>query len=116
MQRISSAIRRILHKSALILGLLSLIMSSLFIQQPSLAAPISAEGQKLIQQEQQDKESETANLRQQSYEEQVEAAQNPDQIYEKNLKVYEKDNPGPGLVEKAVEGAEKLVDKVTGKE
>ena len=113
MQQIFSAIRRTFHKSALILGLLSLIVSSLFIfQQPTAAAAISTEGQKLTQQEQMDKGSETANLRQQNYEEEVKAAQDPGKAYEKSLK----ENPGPGLVDKAVQGAEKLVDKVRGKE
>lgn len=113
MQRIFSAIGRALRKSVLILITLSLLVLSLFIfvQQPSLAAPASAEGQKLIQQEKSDQESESANLRQQDYEEQVKAEKNLDKIYRENLK----ENPGPGLVDKAVEGAEKLVDKVTGK-
>lgn len=112
MQQIFSAMQRAFRKSALVVSMLSLILSSLFmfVQQPSLAAPISAEGQKLIQQEQRDKESETANLRQQNYDEQVKAARAPDEVYEKNLK----ENPGPSLVDKAVEGAEKLVDKVKG--
>lgn len=119
MQRIFSSLGRKFRKSILIVGMLSLIALSglfIFVEQPSLAAPISTGGQKLIQQEKMDKESEAANLRQQDYEEQLKAAKDPDKVYEENLKAYKEENPGPGLVDKAVEGAEKLVDKVTGKE
>lgn len=118
MQRIFSAIGQIFHKSVLILSMLCLLTFSslfIFVQQPSLAA-VSTEGQKLIQQEKKDKESETANLRNQEYEEQLKAEKNPDKVYEENLKEERQANPGPGLVDKAVEGAGKLVDKVTGKE
>lgn len=117
MQRFLSALGQFC-KTILILGTISLITLSglfVFVEQPSLAAPVSAGGEKLIQQEQQDKESEAANLREQNYEEQVKASGNIDKVYEKNLKTYEKENPGEGLIEKTVEGAEKLVDKVTGK-
>jgi len=119
MQAVFSAVGQTFRKSVFVLIMLGLVaLSSLliFAQQPSLAAPISAEGQKLIQQEKMDKESEAANLREQSYEEQVKAAADPDKVYEENLKAYKEENPGPGLIDQAVEGAEKLVDKVTGKQ
>lgn len=119
MQRIFSVLGQAFRKSILILAMLSLIsLSSLFIfvEQPSLAAPISTEGQKLIQQEKMDKESETANLRQQEYEEEVEAEKDPEKVYEKNLKAYEESNPDEGIIQKAVEGTKGLIEKVTGKE
>ena len=119
MQRILSAIGQAFRKSILILVMLSLFaLSSLFIfaEQPSLAAPISPQGQKLIQQEKMDRESETANLREQNYEEQVEAAKNPDKAYEENLKAYKKANPDEGLLERTVEGTKDLVNKVTAKD
>ena len=118
MQRFLSALGQF-RKTILIVGTISLLTLSglfIFVEQPSLAAPVSAGGEKLIQQEKQDKESQAANLRQQSYEEQVNASKDIDKVYEENLKTYEKENPGEGLIEKTVEATEKLVDKVTGKE
>ena len=118
MQRIFSVLGQAFRKSILTLAMLSLIsLSSLFIfvAQPSVAAPVSTEGQKLIQQDKMDKESETANLRQQDYEEEVEAEKDPEKVYEQNLKAYKKSNPDEGIVEKTVEGAKELVEKVTGK-
>ncbi len=119
MQAIFSTLNQAVRKSILSLVMLSLlILSSLFIfvQQPSLAAPISREGQKLIQQENLDKESATADERSKDYEAEIEAAKDPDKVYEENLKSYQESHPGEGLVDKTVEGAEKLVDKVTGKD
>ncbi len=118
MQRFLSALGQF-RKTILIVGTISLLTLSglfIFVEQPSLAAPVSAGGEKLIQQEKQDKESQAANLRQQSYEEQVNASKDIDKVYEENLKTYEKENPGEGFIEKTVEATEKLVDKVTGKE
>ena len=73
MQRIFATMKQALGNSFLILGILSLsIVSSLFIffASPSLAAPISTEGQKLIQQEELDKNSQkAAEDRTYSYEE-----------------------------------------------
>lgn len=117
MQRIFSTLGQLFHNRILILGVLSLtILSSLFIfiAAPSYAAPISTESQKLIQQEQLDQQSQVANQRAQEYEEQVEAAENPEKVYEKNLKVYKQANPDQNIVEKAVEGAKDLVDEATG--
>lgn len=123
MQRIFTSLKQTFSKKLLTLLTLSLcILSSLFIfiQQPSLAASVSTEGKKLIEQEILDKHSTAANLKNQAsesredaYEEQVEAAKDPDKIYEENLKEIRKANPDEGLIEKAVEGAKEAVEKVT---
>jgi hypothetical protein len=116
MQRIFANMKHALGNSFLILGILSLsIVSSLFIffTSPSLAAPVSTEGQKLIQQEKLDKDSQKAvEDRSYSYEEQVEAAKDPDKVYEKNAKAYQESHPGENLVEEAAEGAQKLIKNV----
>ena len=114
MQRILESVKQAFRKSLLILALMSLIsLSSLFIfaTQPSLAA---TPNQKPIQQQNIDIDSQSS--REQAYEEQVKAAQNPEKVYEENLKDFKKENPDESLVKKTVEGAEKLVGKVTGKE
>jgi len=67
----------------------------MFATQPSYAA-----NQKLIQQENMDRESQTANQREQAYDEQLKAAEDPDKVYEQNLKAYKRANPDEGLVEK----------------
>ncbi|MBV8885175.1 MAG: hypothetical protein JO235_14435 [Chroococcidiopsidaceae cyanobacterium CP_BM_RX_35] len=117
MQRIFATMKQALGNSFLILGILSLsIVSSLFIffASPSLAAPISAEGQKLMQQEKLDKDSQEATAdRSYSYEEQVKAAEDPDKVYEKNAKAYKESHPGENLVEEAAEGAQKLIKNAT---
>ena len=115
MQRILESVKQAFRKSILILALMSLIsLSSLFIfaTQPSLAATPTF--QKPIQQQNIDIDSQ--NSREQAYEEQVKAAENPEKVYEENLKDFKKENPDESLVEKTVEKAEKLVGKVTGKE
>lgn len=120
MQRILKSVKQAFRKSILILALMSLIsLSSLFIfaTQPSKAATPNQKltpTQKPIQHKTIDIDSQ--NSREQAYEEQVKAAEDPDKVYEENLKEFKKENPDEGLVEKTVEGAEKLVDKVTGKE
>jgi multidrug efflux pump subunit AcrB len=119
MQRIFSALKSGFRQSLLILSLLSLIaLSSLFISvEPSQAAPMSSEGQKLIQQESMDKASQaTGDKRSQAYEEQVQAAKDIDKVYEDNAKVYKGSQPAENLIEKTKEGAQKLVDKATAKE
>ncbi len=118
MQRIFSTLKQTFRQSILILALMSLIsLSGLFIfATPSLAAPISTEGQKLIQQEQMDKASQTANQRERAYDEQIKAAEDPDKVYEENLKAEGRANPDEGIVQKTVEGTKDLVDKVTGNE
>lgn len=110
MQKMVAIIKQAFRKSILVLGLVGLLMSSLLISQPSYAA---TPNQKLMQQEQMEMESQAAD-REQAYEEQIEAAKDPDKVYEENLKEERKANPGEGIVEKTVQGAEKLVDKVTG--
>ena len=123
MQGLFSAIKQVLRQKILVIGMLSLsILSSLFIfvQLPSLAAPISSEGQKLIEQEQRSKASQANNeagssSRERAYEEQVEAAKDPDKVYEKNAKVYNQAHP-ENILEKTVEGAKQAIEKVTGQE
>jgi len=69
--------------------------------------------QKLIQQNM-DRESQTANrtgLRWAT----TQAAEDPDKVYEQNLKAYKRANPDEGLVENC-EGTKELVNKATGKE
>ncbi len=110
MQRMFSALKQAVRKSVLVLGLIMLV-SGLFVSQPSLAA---TPNQKLVQQQNREQDSQDANQREQAYEEQVEAAKDPDKVYEENLKEERRENPGEGVVQKTVEGAEKLVDKVTG--
>lgn len=80
---------------------------------PSFAA---TPNQKLIDQENLDKQSQSVNDREQAYEEQLEAEKDPDKVFSDNLKEYRKENPGENIIEKAVEGAEKAVEKVTGKQ
>lgn len=116
MQRIFEGVKQV-RKNILILVAIGLIsLSGLFVfgAGSSYAAPISTEGQKLIQQEQKDKQSEVANLRNADYEEQVKASEDIDKVYEENLKASGESEPG--IVEKAVEGAKGLVDKVAGSE
>lgn len=130
MQKIFSALGKAFGKSLLLLSLLSLVFISslfIFVAQPSLAAPVAKdEAQRLTQLERADKESQNANQRQQSspvtnqreqnYEEQIEAEKDPMKVYRENLEAERKANPDEGFVQKTVEKAENLVDKVTGKE
>lgn len=117
MQRIFATLKQALGNSFMILSVLSLsIVSSLFIffTSPSLAAPISTEGQKLIQQEELDKNSQkAAEDRTYSYEEQLKAAKDPDKVYERNAKAYTDSHPDENLVEGAAKGAKKLIKDVT---
>lgn len=128
MQRILSALGQAFSKSSLLISTLTLIvLSSLFVfaQQPSLAAQVSpAESQKLTQQERADKASQAANqsqqnsdvpsLREQAYEEELKAEANPIKKYQENLKAERRANPDEGVVQKTVEKAQGLVDKITG--
>ena len=111
MQRMFLALKKVVRKSVLVLGLIGLLVSGLFISQPSLAA---TPNQKLVQQQNREQDSQDANQREQAYEEQIEAAKDPDKIYEENLKEERKENPGEGVVQKTVEGTKDLVNKVTG--
>ncbi|KJH71911.1 hypothetical protein [Aliterella atlantica] len=107
---LTNAFRQVLV--ILLIGFISL--SSLFVvsTQASFAA---TPNQKLIQQENLDKQSQSASDREQAYEEQIKAAEDPDKVFSENLKEYRKENPGENVLEKAAEGAEKIVEKVTGK-
>lgn len=106
-------IKQAFRKSILVLGLIALLsFSSLCITQPSYAA---TPNQKLIQHQDMEMESQAAE-REKEYEEQLKAEKDLDKVYEENLKEERKENPGEGVVEKTLQGAEKLVDKVTGKE
>ena len=58
---------------------------------------------------------ESVSDREQAYEEQLKAEKNMDKVFEENAKEYRKENPDENIIEKAVEGVEKLADKVTGK-
>ncbi len=118
MQRIS-ALKSGFGQRLLMLSLICLIALSglfIFVAPASYAAPISTEGQKLIQQEKRDQASQIADQRSQEYEQQVEASKDIDKIYEENVKAFEKSQPQENIVEKAAAGAEKLVEKVTGKD
>lgn len=117
MQRIFTSLMQVLHRSILLLVTIGLLMvSGLSITQPSYAA---TPNQKLTQFDKMDKQSQagnqTASQREDAYEEQVQAAKDPDKVYEENLKEFKESHPGENIVEKAVEGAKDAVDKVTGK-
>jgi len=56
------------------------------------------------------KKSQIADQREQATDEQL-AAQDPEKVYEENLKAYKQANPDEGLVEKAVEGTKGLVER-----
>lgn len=123
MQWLLSTFKQALRKKILVISMLSLsILSSffVFVQQPSLATPVSIEGRKLAEQEQRSKASQAANKagetsRELDYDAQVEAAKNPDKVYEENVKEYNEAHP-ENIVEKTVEGAKQVIEKVTGKE
>lgn len=119
MQRIISAVGQAFGKRILIFGLMSLLsLSGVFIvaNQPALANKSLPPEEKIdhayyLSQVAEIPEEE----RQSAYDEAAEAVKEPkkglEKIYEKDLKDYKKENPGnSGLVE----GAKKLVDKVTG--
>lgn len=114
MHQFFTSLKRVFHRSILLLAMFSLL-SGLFFTQPSYAATT----QKLTEFEQRDKQSAVvegdAIAREQAYEEQIKAEKDPDKIYRENLKEERQANPGEGIVEKAVEGAKDVVNKVTGK-
>lgn len=112
MQRIFTSLKQTFQRSVLLLAMISFLMlSGLFITQPSYAA---TPNQKLTQFDQMDKQSqanETAVEREQAYEEQVEAAKDPDKVYTENLKEYKEAHPDENILEKAVEAVEKVTSK-----
>lgn len=116
MHQIFASLKQVFHRSILLVAMLGLLISSLFFTQPSYAA---TQNQKLTEFDKMEKQSAAAEQntseREQDYEEQVKAAKDPDKVYEENSKEYKQANPGEGLVEKAVEKTEELVNKVTGK-
>lgn len=124
MQQIFSAIGQAFAKRILVLGLMSLLsLSSLFIfaNQPAWAdKPLNRPSQSEAAIDRAYTLSEGTGLkeedRQAAYDEATDALNDPkglDKIYEEDLKEFKKENPGQtGLVE----GAKKVVDKVTGKD
>lgn len=110
MQRIFAILKQAFRQSLVVLGLISLVSVScvtIFATQPSLAA---TPNQKLMQHEAMDQVSqEDVSAREQAYEEQVQAAEDPEKVYEENIK-----GTGEGIVQKAVEGAKEAVSKATG--
>ena len=115
MQRVFANFRQNLHRQVLLLAAIALLLvSGLFISQPSYAA---TPNQKLIQQEQLDKNSQVGTVdveeREQAYEEQVKASKDIDKTYEDNLKEFKKAHPEENIVNKAVEGAKEAVENVT---
>ena len=116
MHQIFASVKQVFGRSILLVAMLGLLISGLLFTQPSYAATSS---QKLTQFEKMDKQSaaaeQTASEREQEYEAQVKAEKDPDKVYEENLKEFKQANPDEGLVEKAVEKTEELVNKVTVK-
>lgn len=114
MHQFFASFKQLFHRSILLLAMLSLL-SSLFFTQPSYAATT----QKLTEFEKMDKQSAVvegdAVDREQAYDEQIKAEKDPDKVYRENLKEERQAHPDEGLVEKAVEGAKDVVNKVTGK-
>ncbi len=97
-----------LRKVLVILLVCFISISSFAISsQPSFAATSTMQ--------EMDSQSQSVSDREQAYEEQLEAEKNLNKVFAKNVKEYKKENPDENIIEKAVEGVEKLADKVTGK-
>lgn len=114
MQRIFTVLKQAFRQSLVVLGLVSLMSVScllIFATQPSMAAS----SQKMQQETMDQNTQEDVIAREQAYEEQVQAAENPEKIYKENVKGTAQAN-GEGVVQKAVEGAKEAVNKVTGNE
>ena len=90
----------------LLVGFISL-SSFAVSSQPSFAATSTMQ--------EMDSQTQSVSDREQAYEEQLKAEKNLDKVFEENAKEYRKENPEENIIEKAVEGVEKLADKVTGK-
>lgn len=116
MRQIFSTLRQVFHKRLLILGLISLLgLSSLLMIDPSHVA--MAAGNQQAAQEKPinvlDYVEAPAN-REEAYEEATEAAETPKQVVKtekKEIQAFKKSEKGNDLAE----GAQNLVDKVTGK-
>ncbi len=90
----------------LLVGFISTCSLFAISSQPSFAATSTM---------QEMRSEDSVSDREQAYEEQIEAEKNPEKVFEENLKEFRKENPGEGLIEKTIEGVEKVADKVTGK-
>ncbi|MBC6435068.1 hypothetical protein FM036_34555 [Nostoc sp. HG1] len=107
-------LKQVLHKTIVLIGLVSLIYTTGFflVEQSSYADTTKqAIKQPFILDEPQ-----TATDREAAYKEAIEEVKKPDGLekeYEKDLKIFKKENPGENPV---VEGAKGLIDKVTGKD
>ncbi|PSB35050.1 hypothetical protein [Chlorogloea sp. CCALA 695] len=95
-------------RKVLVILLVSFISLSSFAvsSQPSFAATSTMQ--------EMDSEQSVSD-REQAYEEQIKAEKNLDKVFEENVKEYRKENPEEGIIEKTIEGVEKVADKVTGK-
>lgn len=91
----------------LLVGFISTCSLFAISSQPSFAATSTMQ--------EMDSQSQSVSDREQAYEEQLEAEKKPDKVFAENVKEYKKENPDENIIEKAVEGVEKLADKVTGK-
>ncbi len=91
----------------LLVGFISTCSLFAISSQPSFAATSTMQ--------EMDSQSQSVSDREQAYEEQLKAEKNMDKVFEENAKEYRKENPEENIIEKAVEGVEKLADKVTGK-
>ncbi|MUL38512.1 hypothetical protein [Gloeocapsopsis dulcis] len=110
MQQIFAVLKQAFRQSLVILGLVSLMSVScllIFATQPSMAASKSMMQQETMSQDTQ----KDVSTREQAYEDQVQAAENPEKVYKENVK-----GTGEGVVQKAVEGAKEAVSKATGNE
>lgn len=116
MQRVLAFFGKALRQSFLVLGLVSLLsLPGLFMQQPSYAGTASVPNAKINQVNPDKQSKQSVEDREEAYENMAKAARSPqglEQEYEKNLEVYEDQQPNQGLVE----GAKSLVEKVTGNE
>ncbi|HLO48877.1 MAG TPA: hypothetical protein VK211_10725 [Kamptonema sp.] len=120
MNGILSTLGRVFSKSILVgllVGLIGLSGIIILPQQPA-SATLSIKSHPTATEYKTDglaKENSAVTNRDEAYEEAVKAVESPqgiEKVYEKDLKVYQKEHPGESLVEKA----EEAIEKVTGKE
>ena len=115
MGQVFLTLKQALHKTVVLIGLVSLIYTTGFflVEQSSYADTTkqAVKEQPFILDEPQ-----TATNREAAYQEAIEETKKSDGLekeYEKDLKTFKKENPGENPV---VEGAKGLIDKVTGKD
>ena len=115
MRQVLLTLKQALHKTVVLIGLVSIIYTTGFflVEQFSYAdtAKQAVKEQPFILDEPQ-----TATNREAAYREAIEEVKKSDGLekeYEKDLKTFKKENPGENPV---VEGAKGLIDKVTGKD